>query len=96
MKATFPAMVAKELERARTLHTAKLNSSHEAAAVIQEEFEEFWDEVKANPRNTLAMLRELSHLAAMCQRAAEDVMGVELESGSAARTFDLGDEGGTR
>jgi len=91
MKATFPAMVARELERARTLHVAKLNSPHEAAAVIREEFEEFWDEVKANPRNTLAMLRELTHVAAMCQRAAEDVMGVELEAAAGqARTFDLG------
>ena len=79
MKATFPAMVARELERARTLHTAKLNSPHEAAAVIREEFEEFWDEVKRKDRNNLAMLKELVHTAAMCQRAAEDLqlMGAE-------------------
>lgn len=89
---SFPAMVARELERARTLHPGKLNSLHEAHSVIAEEFDEFWDEIKANPRNRLEVLKELTHVAAMCQRAAEDVLNVEKDSG-ANKVFVLEDGG---
>jgi purine nucleoside phosphorylase len=77
---TFPELVAKELARARTLHQAPLSSAHEAAAVIREEHEEFWDEVKRKDRNNLELLKELIHLAAMCQRTAEDVLGLPVET----------------
>jgi hypothetical protein len=72
-------MVQRELNRARALHARPFASAHEAAAIVREEYEEFWDEVKRKERNTLEMLKELVHTAAMCQRAAEDLqlMGAE-------------------
>jgi hypothetical protein len=90
---TFAAMVRKELERARTLHPNKLGSLHEAHSVIEEEFDEFWDEVRKNPnhnRYTLNLLRELTHLAAMCQRTAEDLLNVQADGGATERVLDLG------
>jgi predicted esterase len=73
---TFPALVARELARARTVHPRPFASAHEAASIVREEHDEFWDEVKLKDRNSLAMLKELTHLAAMCQRTAEDVLGI--------------------
>lgn len=72
----FPDRVAAELSAARQKHP-KLNSAHEAFAVIREEVDEFWDKVKADehksPAGQTLMVDELVQIAAMCQRAAEDV-----------------------
>jgi len=75
-----------ELHFARKKH-AKLNSSHEALSVIQEEILEFQNEVfrKRELRDPLKMLSELVQVAAMCARTAEDlglvdVKGMELET----------------
>jgi hypothetical protein len=67
-----------EVNRATRLH-APMNSPHEAESVIREEFEEFWDEVKAynlpKGRDTRpAMREELVQLAAMAVRAISDVI----------------------
>lgn len=56
-----------------------LNSPHEAASVIKEEYDEFWDEVKAynlrRGRDTRPRMREeLIQLAAMAVRAITDVI----------------------
>jgi hypothetical protein len=56
-----------------------LNSPHEAAAVIKEEYDEFWDEVKTynlkRGRDTRPRMREeLIQLAAMAIRAITDVI----------------------
>jgi hypothetical protein len=51
-----------------------MHSAHEAYGVIREEFEEWWDEVKGD--SALRAVHELAQLAAMCQRAAEDVYKV--------------------
>ncbi|MBW7907174.1 MAG: hypothetical protein LC135_01955 [Phycisphaerae bacterium] len=70
----FAAHVAAELASAAALHPP-LHSPHEALAVIDEELSELRDEVyrrHAN-RNYARMLRELIQVAAMCQRAAEDL-----------------------
>lgn len=66
-----------ELHKASDGHPP-MHSLHEAAAVIREEFDEFWDEVKKNPhrhpdRNDLAR-KELVQLAAMSIRALHDVL----------------------
>lgn len=77
----FAGMVERELEKARAKH-APINSHHEGYAVILEELDEFWAEVKAyrgskwdedqradwNER----VLHELVQVAAMAQRCAED------------------------
>lgn len=58
-----------------------MNSLHEAYAVIMEEVEEFWDEVKINPKKLSEegkkrridhMQKELLQIAAMCIRATID------------------------
>lgn len=69
-----------EVHRAIELH-APMNSLHEAHSVILEEFEEFWDEVKMNPKKLAPeeqkdrirrMQAELLQVAAMCVRATID------------------------
>jgi hypothetical protein len=51
------------------------NSSHEAFAVIQEEVDEFWEEVKKKKeeRDPAKMLKELIQIAAMARRSANDL-----------------------
>ena len=75
---TFTEMVEKELKRARTLHEP-WHSPHEGWAILYEEVDELWDEVRkraGGDRNAL-MLLELTQVGAMAQRFAEDVLGVE-------------------
>jgi len=52
-----------------------LHSAHEAYAVILEELDEFWDEVrkKGDVIEPAKMLKELIQVSAMAQRAAEDL-----------------------
>lgn len=69
---TFPQLVERELERARSLHNPQ-QSAHEAYAVILEELDEFWEEVRAKQQDAPNMLKELVQVAAMAQRAAEDL-----------------------
>ena len=66
--------VRQELARARERH-APLNSAHEAYAVILEELDEFFAEVRkrAERRDPAAMRRELVQIAAMAIRAVEDL-----------------------
>ena len=60
-----------------------MNSPHEAAAVIREEFDEYWDEVKKHntskpDRDTRPRQREeLIQLAAMCIRAITDTIDIK-------------------
>ena len=67
-----------ELQRARASFP-NLNSSYEGYAVILEELDEFWDEVKAkqNLRNHKNMRAELIQVAAMCVRTIVDVLAFE-------------------
>lgn len=71
----FALHVRCEIERARGKHKP-INSAHEGYAVILEELDEFWEEVKKKRelRDTLAMYGELVQIAAMAQRTAEDVL----------------------
>lgn len=70
--------VSSEVIRAARMYKP-MNSPHEAHSVIQEEFEEFWDEVKQynlrKGRDTRPRMREeLIQLAAMAIRAITDVI----------------------
>ena len=71
----FPLHVRCEIERARTKHKP-INSAHEGYAVILEELDEFWDEVKKKRemRDKRRMYDELVQIAAMAQRTADDVL----------------------
>lgn len=68
----FADIVHNELLKAREKHPGKMRNGHEAYAVILEEVDEFWELVKkdASPSE---MLKEVKQIAAMCQRAAEDL-----------------------
>lgn len=69
-----------EDERAYSKH-ADLNSLHEAYAVILEELDEVWDEVKkkSGERDLQAVRQELIQVAAMAVRAILDVVDPLIE-----------------
>ena len=73
MMIAFPDMVKAGLTKARTKHPTGIRSPHEALGVIREEYAEFEQEVYAQDFDKAKALKELTHLAAMCQRAAEDL-----------------------
>lgn len=75
-----------EVSRAISLHKTPIHNAHEAHSVIGEEFEEFWDEVKAHnlPKGRdrrKEMREELIQCAAMCARSIYDLKlgGVDAE-----------------
>src|SRR5208282_1705560 len=75
---TILAEVGEEVMRATSVYLP-LNSPHEAHSVIEEEFDEFWDEVKAynlrKGHDTRPRMREeLIQLAAMAVRAVTAVI----------------------
>jgi hypothetical protein len=64
-----------------------MNSPHEAEAVIREEFDEYWDEVKRHSMNKQRDTRprqreELIQLAAMCVRAIYDTIDTPAKQAS--------------
>jgi hypothetical protein len=69
----FLEMVRAELTKARHKHSTPIHNAHEAFAVIYEELDEFWDEVRAQKHDKEKMLKELIQTAAMCYRAVEDL-----------------------
>jgi hypothetical protein len=71
--AVFLADVEAELASARGEH-APLYSHHEAYAVILEELDEYWDEVRKHPsqRDPTALYAELVQIATGAARAAID------------------------
>jgi hypothetical protein len=79
----FLEMVAAELTRAEAKHGG-MSSHHEAYAVILEEVDEYWDQVKlqSDKRSNEAMLMELVQIAAMCAKAAKHLLGVAPSLGS--------------
>lgn len=87
---SFEEQVQAELDKATAGH-GPMASAHEAYAVILEELDEWWDEVKDRnhdgARRAFA-IHELIQLAAMVRRAARDVYGLGLPDVPAALTFD--------
>lgn len=65
-----------ELAYARDKH-GPIRTLHDAYGVIQEEFDEWFDEVKKQNPGRARLLAELVSVAAMCQRAAEDLHLIE-------------------
>lgn len=55
----------------------KFNSAHEGYAILLEEMDELWEEVRKNPRNRseAAMAEEAVQVAAMAIRFVMDVCG---------------------
>lgn len=73
----FASLVSAELRRARNGHDP-IHSLHEGFAVLCEEVDELWEEVrkKAEDRNRGQVLAELIQVAAMARRIAEDLQFV--------------------
>jgi len=61
-----------ELDRAQDLH-APMHGPHEGYAVILEELDELWDEVKARRQDKTKMRKEAMQVAAMALRFIRDV-----------------------
>ncbi len=74
----FLAEVGHEVTRASTLHPPQ-NSLHEGYAVLLEEVDEFWDEVKkkSSKRDHEHIRTELIQIAAMACRTAIDCLKTE-------------------
>ena len=70
----------RELCRARDKHT-KFNSEHEGYAVILEELDELWDEIKKKKeeRDKTKLMKEVVQVAAMAMRFASDLCPNELK-----------------
>lgn len=66
-------LVEAELARARAAHPGCFNSAHEGFAVLKEEVDELWDEVRTRDRDMQAMREEAIQVAAMALRFIEDV-----------------------
>ena len=72
----FRTRVWRELADAREKYPTPFCSLHEAYAVLLEEVEEFWIVVREKNQSEEAALTELIQIAAMAQRAAEDLQMV--------------------
>jgi hypothetical protein len=75
----FIEKVRNEYRRARSLFP-KFNSGHEGYAVIKEELEELWDEIKASPDSreiTVKMVDECIQVSAMLLAFYMDLSGDE-------------------
>ena len=72
----FQTLVWRELADAREKYPTPFRSLHEAYAVLLEEVEEFWIVVREKNQSEEAALTELTQIAAMAQRAAEDLQMV--------------------
>lgn len=66
--------VLRELEEAQQKFRP-IVSPHEGYAIIGEEFDEFWDEVKLKNNSKSKMRMELIQVAAMCVRTIVDCLG---------------------
>jgi hypothetical protein len=77
----FEELVKKELSSARNQH-GPMGSIHEAYAVILEEIDEFWEQVKkkTKERDLKNVLEELVQISAMAQKTAEDVVIPNIKS----------------
>lgn len=66
------ALVTEELVKATTKHSP-MNSPHEGYAVIQEEVDELWEEIKKQHPDAHAMTKEAIQVAAMGMRFLVDL-----------------------
>ena len=69
---TIVAIVRAEVERATGLH-GPMRSRHEGYAVLLEEVDELWDEVKKRNPDPVALRKEATQVAAMAIRFVLDV-----------------------
>lgn len=70
VREVFLTRVKEELDRAYDKHGREPWSRHEFYAILLEEVEEMWDDIKAD-KPLEVMLKELIQVTAMCLRYAE-------------------------
>lgn len=70
MKNALPIVLG-EVDRAVHLH-GEFVSAHEGYAVLLEELDELWEEIKKNPRDEKKLKSEAIQVAAMALRFLED------------------------
>lgn len=68
-----------ELERAQAAHPAPFYSMHEGKAVIEEEFDELWDEIKIKHPDRTKVRKECIQVAAMALRFLCDVVPLDIQ-----------------
>lgn len=85
---TFDSLIA-ELNFARE-HFPPFNSAHEGYAILLEEVDELWDEVKRSPskRDYAKMRAEAIQVAAMALRLTEDTCDYELAKSEIRRKIE--------
>ena len=66
----FVRLITEELDRAYAKHGSEPWSRHEFYAILLEEVDELWNDIKAD-KSLDKLLRELVQVAAMCVRYAE-------------------------
>ena len=77
-KSKFSALreILEEYDRARQLHPGGMHSAHEGFAVLKEEVDELWDEVKRNATKE-RMAQEAVQIGAMALAFLVEVCGVK-------------------
>lgn len=65
--------VAAEVERAMRLFPGDLHNAHEGYAVLLEEVDELWDEVRAKKHDPIAIRKEAIQVAAMAVRIIREL-----------------------
>ena len=75
MRKTFQELVQEEVKKAEKKHPS-FNSFHEGYAVILEEVDELWEEIKkkTSERDLVNLRLELIQIAAMCHRFDKDLL----------------------
>lgn len=70
-------LIYEEYQRAIRIHNNKFNSAHEGFAIIKEELDELWDEIKKREtnRNMAKITDEAIQVGAMALRFLVDVCG---------------------
>lgn len=69
-------LVIREYQRASEIH-GPFASAHEGYAIMLEEFEELWDEIKKRKPNINKIEKEATQIGAMALRFLVDVCGKE-------------------
>lgn len=72
---TLALEAADELVKAQTKHPGPMHGPHEGYAVILEELDELWTEVRAQKQDKMLMRKEALQVAAMALRFMQDVCG---------------------
>ncbi len=65
---TALGMIQDELERAQAKHPNPFHSYHEGKSIIEEEYDELWDEIKIQKPDGDKIRKEAVQLAAMALR----------------------------